>query len=209
MPKLVDPVERREHIVRAVLRLVAREGFAGASLRNVAAESGLNIGSVRHYFTSHTELVLFAMTSMVERVSARLLGHVEAAAHWERRPLAARRATVQAALEELLPLDEDRHAEVAVFVEFAAAARTDPALAAAARKAAAGTRGFVARLTERYVTTDGMRPGLDPAVEAARLWALLDGVATQAVLQPQLVTAETCRQVLDTHLRSLEATRGT
>lgn len=48
-----------------------------------------------------------------------------------------------------------------------------------ARSAAEGAQWFVSRLTARYV-------------------------ATQAVLQPDLVTAETCRQVIDTHLRSLE-----
>ena len=208
MPKLVDPVERREHIVGAVLRLVARDGFAGASLRNVAAESGLNIGSVRHYFTSHSELLIFAMTAMVERVTARLVGHVVAAAGWERRPVAERRDLALAALEELLPLDATRRAEVAVFVEFTASARTDPALADLARHAAEGTRELVGRIVARHVAAGGLRPGLDPELETARLWALVDGVSTQAVLQPDLVPPDTCRRVVDLHLRSLEQGAG-
>ncbi len=204
MPKQVDRAERRAHIVSAVLRLVARDGLVHVSLRKVADESGLNIGSVRHYFTSHSELVLFAMESMVERVSARLLEHVEAAARWESRTIVERRGIAQAALEELLPLDDDRRAEAAVFVEFTAAARTNPVLTDVARRTAEGTRWFVSQLTARYVASEGMRRDLDPAAEAARLWALVDGVATQATVQPELVTAEACRQVIDTHLRSLE-----
>jgi AcrR family transcriptional regulator len=204
MPKLVDPVERRAHIVDAVLRLVARDGFVNASLRNVALESGLNIGSVRHYFTSHSELVIFAMESMIEQVSARLVQHVEAAASWESRTPAERRRIAQAALEELLPLDDVRRAEVAVFVEFTAAARTDPALADVARRAAEQTRWFVSRVVGRYVVADDERRDRDPEVETARLWAVLDGIATQGVLQPELVTAETCRQVVDAHLHGLE-----
>ena len=43
-------------------------------------------------------------------------------------------------LEELLPLDDIRRAEITVFLEFATAARTDPALDHLAREAAASTR---------------------------------------------------------------------
>ena len=42
-------------------------------------------------------------------------------------------------LDELLPLDDTRRAEITVFLEFATAARTDPALDHLAREAAAGT----------------------------------------------------------------------
>jgi AcrR family transcriptional regulator len=43
-----------------VFRVVRRAGFEQASLRNVAEEAGLAIGSVRHYFDGHTDLMVFA-----------------------------------------------------------------------------------------------------------------------------------------------------
>ncbi|MFB8230453.1 TetR/AcrR family transcriptional regulator [Cellulosimicrobium sp. NPDC055967] len=205
MPRIVDPVTRREEIVTAVLRLTAREGLARASLRKVADEAGLNVGSVRHYFASHEELVLFAMVSMVDRVSGRVRRHVADAQGWTARPSGERRRLVQALVEELLPLDDARRDEVSVFVEFTAAARTDPTLQEQARRAAEGTRWVLGQVLAGHVAGGGLRPGLDVETETARLWALVDGVATQAVLQPHLAGPATCRAVLDAHLRSLEA----
>lgn len=58
----------RTRILEAVLRLVARGGIAEASLRKVAEEAGINIGSVRHYFGSAESL----MTAAAEEVGARM-----------------------------------------------------------------------------------------------------------------------------------------
>lgn len=64
----IDPRERRRDIVRAAFRLVVAEGVAGMSLRKVAAESGLNIGSVRHYFRGHDELLIAAAEEAGDRM---------------------------------------------------------------------------------------------------------------------------------------------
>lgn len=64
MPKIVDPGARRRAVADAVLRVIGREGVEGASLRNVAEEAGLAIGSVRHYFRDHDELLLFTMREL-------------------------------------------------------------------------------------------------------------------------------------------------
>jgi AcrR family transcriptional regulator len=53
------------------------EGLHRASLRAVADEAQLNIGSLRHYFASQQDLMRFAMQSMLDRVGSRLLEHVE------------------------------------------------------------------------------------------------------------------------------------
>ncbi|MFI9589760.1 TetR family transcriptional regulator [Nonomuraea sp. NPDC052265] len=44
-------------VAGTVFGVVRRAGFEQASLRNVAEEAGLAIGSVRHYFAGHTELI--------------------------------------------------------------------------------------------------------------------------------------------------------
>ena len=102
----IDPCERRRDIVRAAFRLVVAEGVAGMSLRKVAAESGLNIGSVRHYFRGHDELLIAAAEEAGDRMGRRLAGHpVEAL-----RGLAgdAARDALQELVEAVLPMDEER-----------------------------------------------------------------------------------------------------
>jgi hypothetical protein len=49
-----------------------------------------------------------------------------------------------------------RRAEITVFLEFATAARTDPALDHLAREAAAGTRTFVRRVLIRNIEAGGL-----------------------------------------------------
>ncbi|MGW3498993.1 TetR/AcrR family transcriptional regulator [Streptomyces sp. NPDC001020] len=205
MPKLVDPAARRLEVVDAVFRVAIRDGLAQASLRNVADEAGLNIGSVRHYFAGHQELMLFAMRSMLDRVSARLTGRIKAAPDLAGASRSERRAIVQDLLEELLPLDDKRRAEVTVFVEFMTAARTDPALRDLAREAAQGTRDLIARIVLRLADSGDLAPELDADTESLRLWALVDGLCLNSVLHPDLLPPAACAGALHTHLAQIQA----
>lgn len=51
---------RREQIVRAAMGLFAERGFAGTTMADVVAASGLSTGAVYNYFPSKSDLVLAA-----------------------------------------------------------------------------------------------------------------------------------------------------
>ena len=69
MPKKVAPDARRREVGEAVLRVVGRLGAVeGASYAAIAAESGLAVGSVRHYFPNHDAILQFAMQELADRV---------------------------------------------------------------------------------------------------------------------------------------------
>jgi AcrR family transcriptional regulator len=72
VPKQVDHAQRRRHIGEAVLRLIATRGLEAASLRNVAAEAGVSMGTVQHYFTSKQEMLDFAQRYNYERATVRI-----------------------------------------------------------------------------------------------------------------------------------------
>ncbi|MFI8516310.1 TetR/AcrR family transcriptional regulator [Streptomyces sp. NPDC085481] len=55
-----DP-ERRERIVDAALRVVARDGIAGLSHRTAAAEADVPLGSTTYHFDSLDELLVAAL----------------------------------------------------------------------------------------------------------------------------------------------------
>ncbi|MEU4725872.1 TetR family transcriptional regulator C-terminal domain-containing protein [Nonomuraea dietziae] len=198
MPKVVDPEARREEVAEAVFRVVRRDGLEQASLRNVADEAGLAIGSVRHYFAGHTELMVFAMQAMNERVVRRLLEHVEKLETTDDRlPI------VESMLAELLPLDERRREEATIWLAFATAARTRPELRPHAEASYDGLRRLVFKVLDGARRSNRLREGADLEVEVERLCALIDGLTVHAVLHPDRMDAETMTRVLRRHLQSL------
>src|ERR671910_2350073 len=101
MPKLVDHEQRRRELGEAVWRVIRRDGVEAASVRKVAQEAGWSAGALRHYFSTQSELLTFAMQMVVERIEARV-GALE--------PPADPRRAVEQRLHELLPLDRERRA---------------------------------------------------------------------------------------------------
>lgn len=51
-----DREAQREKILRAGIKVIAREGYAGASLRKVAQEAGHTTGALTYYFSDKEEL---------------------------------------------------------------------------------------------------------------------------------------------------------
>lgn len=57
MPKVVNVAEHKARIAAAVWRLVAGRGLDAVSLRSVAAEAGVSMGQVQHYFATKNDLL--------------------------------------------------------------------------------------------------------------------------------------------------------
>ncbi|WP_043263171.1 TetR family transcriptional regulator C-terminal domain-containing protein [Streptomyces sp. CT34] len=203
MPKIVDPEARRRAVAQAVLAVVAQRGLEGASLRNVAEEAGLAIGSVRHYFTDHDELMIFAMRELGRRTGERIRAHAE-------RLLAPdgdldRRAATEELLAEFLPLDDARREEAVLWITFTAATHTRPELRPCAAEMQQDMRDLVARVLSEARRMGGMPADLEVDVESRRLTALLDGLTLQAALLPDRMPPKQLRQVLRRHLDALRS----
>ncbi|MGW1377964.1 TetR/AcrR family transcriptional regulator [Streptomyces sp. NPDC002446] len=205
MPKIVDPQARRRAVAEAVLRVVRREGVEGASLRNVAEEAGLAIGSVRHYFSNHDEVMIFAMAELGARIEYRVAGHAERLLD----PDAAgeRRTRAEELLAEFLPLDDERREEGMLWQAFTTAARTRPELRPHAVELESGMRALLTRMLRGGQEAGSLPDGLDLELETLRLSALLDGLTLQATLEPERVTPELLRNVLRRHVESLRHER--
>ena len=145
MPKFVDAALRRQEVVEAVFRIIAADGLERASLREVADEAKLAVGSVRHYFASSDELLTHAFGAVVDRIVGRLTAADERLGAL-RPGTAAHHEAVVALLGELLPLDEERAVDACVWMAFKNAARTKPFLAVEAdrsHRAVAASMGRV------------------------------------------------------------------
>jgi hypothetical protein len=108
-------------------------------------------------------------------------------------------------LSQFLPLDEERAVDACVWMAFKNAARIRPFLAAEAdrsHRAVAAIVGWLIMELRQPEDDDG--EGRQSRVtEAERLLATLDGLTMHALLQPEWMTAEMCRDVLASHLQSL------
>ena len=209
MPKFVDAALRRQEVVEAVFRIVAADGLERASLREVADEAELAVGSVRHYFASSDELLAHSFGVVVDRIAGRL-DAAEARLARQAPGSAEHRRGVLTLLGEFLPLDEERAVDACVWMAFKNAARTRPFLAAEADRSHRTVAAVVGRLMMDLADDGGAADGAAAAAgqqqlvtEAERLLATLDGLTMHALLQPEWMTAQMCHDVLEAHLASL------
>lgn len=99
MPKLGMGPIRREQICRAAAVVIAREGFAGSTMRMVADEAGVSTGMLNHYFENRQDLLTQALVFVSERSQLRMRKATEAAPPGRRR--------LEALLDSLLTDDEE------------------------------------------------------------------------------------------------------
>lgn len=189
MPKIVDPDERRRLIADAVFALVERGGIEEASLRNVAAQADLSVGSVRHYVDGHEGMLITAVHEMSARVERRIRRRIKRLDGSDD-PAALLDAGLDV-LEELLPLDAERRREVVVWLAFCERARIAPTLAHEARSLIDGARQVARPLLAAAGLTP---PALDLATES--LAALVDGLAIALLHDPDRLDREQVRDIL-------------
>jgi AcrR family transcriptional regulator len=172
MPKLVDFDERRSELAEAAAHLIARAGIGAATMRDVAAEAGWTTGALTHYFTDKRDLLLCTFQASLEgRRAARAAGDPTD-------PL----TQLTTSLEGALPLDDDRRRHWMVTIAFCAQATGDSDLATAQRDAYREFRARVADLVGRC----GFARGAGAETLAERLIAAADGIAVQALFDPEL-----------------------
>ncbi|MDT0319830.1 TetR/AcrR family transcriptional regulator [Streptomyces millisiae] len=198
MPRLIDRGERRREIAHAAWRVIVRDGIGRASVRGVAAEAGVSAGSLRHVFASQRELLLFALEMVAERFRERSTAP---------RPPGAARESVAAAARGMLPLDEERRAESEAYLALCDVARTDATLRGPRDAAHLARRRTCRRLVGELDNGVDLAPGADLDLEAARLHALLDGLAAHLLREPADADQGWATAVLARHLDSLAAQR--
>ena len=202
MPKLGMGPIRREQICRAAAAVIAREGFAGSTMRMVAEEAGVSTGMLNHYFASRQDLLTQALVYVSERSQARLGDAIENV------PAGIGRLT--AMLDSALADDEQMGETWRVWINAYGEAVRLPEL----------RHTIEARLNSWYELIDRALEGLVPADEPKAIpwsWrfdAILNGLAIQALtseaaLDGRQIRDELIRMLLPAHAaRSAKAGRA-
>lgn len=178
----------------ALLRIVAERGLDTVSVREVAAEAGVSIGTVQHYFPTKDEMLAAAYAEVVTRIRRRL--QVLPFGEDPRRNL-------RAVLSELLPLDGRRTAECRVHLAFAARAATTSELARTQRAALSEIHRAVAAA---FATAwNGAIPQDTCALAAHAVIATSDGLALHAVSSGRWLPRRTQLAALELALEAILA----
>jgi len=199
VPKIVDVEGRREEVLEATWRVMAREGIEGVSIRGIAAEAGYSTGVIAHYFRNKDDVVRSALLRVWRREADRIAARTAGLGG-----MAALRATVG----EVIPSGEERKLEMAVWLCFWGRAVGDERLIAEQRRYYGTWRALLRQHLSEAQERGEVRPELDPAAEAVRLAALIDGVGIQAVFESERFSDRKLPQIVESHLQSLETSRA-
>jgi AcrR family transcriptional regulator len=199
MPKIVNWDERRDEILAATWRVIARDGIAKATIRAIAREAHCSAGILAHYFDDKADILGSALMLSHRRVAARMAA------------LAAGRAGLDAlriVMLEALPLDDERDLEARIEISFWGRALGNPELRtmqnAEFDRFARRLRAHLAEARE----LGELRDGIDLDVAAHQLLVLIDGLSAQRVLYPGRVPAVRQRRMLDALLDSFRPFPG-
>ncbi|QIK05650.1 TetR/AcrR family transcriptional regulator [Streptomyces sp. ID38640] len=196
MPKKVDHEARRQEISEALWRIAGSRGLDGTSLRDVAAEAGISLGRLQHYFRTRDEMLLFALQHINRLAADRIRERIAALAK-EPTP----REVLRACLSGMLPLDEKSRIGLLVGAAYYARAVHDEALRAEAQNGIPPLRTFFADQLRLAADRGELPPERATEDEAMLLISMTEGLATYVLLGVH--GPETALRLLDLHLENL------
>lgn len=196
MPKIIDHDERRAQIAGAVLRVVARDGVSGVTMRDVAEEAGWSTGVLNHYFDNKRALLVGGLRQASQEAGKNMV-----------RALHSKRGTerVRAVLEEGMPLDARRAALCRIFFFFWAEGISDEAFGEELAAYYDSWRNLVRTAIEQGQGEGEVREQLDAQRLAEMLVALADGLAVQAMFDAKAMSAARTRSHVDEWIGFLDA----
>ncbi len=194
MPKIVDHDTRRNEIVVAVWRVIARSGIANATTREIAREAGYSNGVLAHYFSDKADILASALITAHRGVRERT----------DRRNRTRRGIdALRVLMIEALPLTRQGILEAKIEASFWGEAVGSPALRKIQNDE---VDGFCTRVRRRLVEArdDGqLAEGLDIDRAVHECLILMDGLSIQAVMYPARAAKTEQLELLDALLKRI------
>jgi AcrR family transcriptional regulator len=196
MPRIVDHQARRKELAEAVWRVMGQQGIEALTIRKVASEAHWSTGTLTHYFHDREQLVIYAFELSCQRAQENL-------DRYESAGLCL--ATLRQAICELLPLDEQKRAEAAIWTRFVSLASHHPAMEQARIELDQRWLQFLTRAIEAAQKRGEIASSLDARSEAEVLSLLLDGLSIQAARETTRLPASRQKEIINTQLSRLSA----
>lgn len=201
MAKQIRDPDAKERIVIAARRLVANRGVHAASMRGIAQEAGVSTGAVTHYFTGKADV----MTAVLRYNNEHIAERIGKAAAGE-----SGLAALRAAMEALLPLDEEMLLCWTVLTAFwGHGAAQQFVVDEGDSLGFRGLRAFVMSLLDQADETGELAQGVDVEHEAERIIALIGGIGMMVGGFPEQRAAirKRARWMLSEQIDAVKSTR--
>ncbi|MEW2487352.1 TetR family transcriptional regulator C-terminal domain-containing protein [Streptomyces sp. NPDC048411] len=178
----------RDGILQAAVELIARDGFDGVRISDIAAHAGVSTALVHYHFTGRDRLLTDALAYSLTRAEARLEGRTHSA---ERQAPAERLADL---VDFGLPLTHDDVLECRLWSELEIRSAGSGELTAALAEL---RRRVLAPLVA--AVEDGLDCGdfrdCDPRDAATVAMALLDGLTNRLLTDPGALSLDDARRL--------------
>ena len=192
MPRVVNHEVRRREVAAIAAQVVVTEGRAGLTVRNVAQAAGCSTTVVSHYFTDMAELFYETYAFAASRTAVRIQEVLE------KDP-----TNITGLIEAVLPLDNERTEEWRIWFAFWSEALTSPPIASDQRMRARKAVERIEKCLQLLQQNKKLPKSVNTAQAADRLAALIPGIASEAIFDPQKWPASRQRQTLRTELQLL------
>jgi AcrR family transcriptional regulator len=184
MPKIVDWDARRDEILSAAWRVIARDGIAKATIRAIAREANCSRGILAHYFDDKADILGSALVMSHRRVAARM----------DRKAAGLTGlSALRVVMLEALPLDEQRDLEAQIEISFWGRALGNPELRNLQHSEFDRLCARLRRHLQEAADLGELRDGVDLEFSTHQLVILIDGLSAERVLHRDRVLAS--RQV--------------
>ncbi|MBH1937721.1 TetR family transcriptional regulator C-terminal domain-containing protein [Streptomyces sp. AV19] len=195
MPKIVDHEERRHRLAEAVWTLTLRDGLESVTLRKVAAQAGVSMGQVQHYYSTREDMVRDAIHRAVRALDARIEASAEATGSTSAETI------LRACLRAMLARDPESLRLLRLSVAVIGKAISDPALAHVLGPGDDDLKDFTAGLITTARQERGTPPRGDDRVDADICWTVATGLGVDVALGQR--SPDEALSVLDYHLDNL------
>jgi AcrR family transcriptional regulator len=194
MPKIIDWDARRDEILHATWRVIARDGIAGATIRAIAREAGYSAGILAHYFDDKADILGSALVLSHRRVDARMDARAAGLTGLE---------ALRVVMLEALPLDEERDIEAQIEISFWGRALGNPELRRVQHTEFDHFQNRLRAYLAEAQKQGELRDSVDIDMAAHQMLVLIDGLSSERVLYPDRVTPDRQQQMLTELLDSL------
>jgi AcrR family transcriptional regulator len=187
VPKIVDHDLRRQELLAATWRVIARTGIVGVTTREIAREAAVSTGVLAHYFADKEDLLVGALRLAHQQYFARVAERTQGLLGLD---------AIRVIMAEALPLDEQRLLEAQIELNFIALALSNRSLADLRHEE---FERFWELLHYRVCEAQKLGqvdPAADPTDITHELVILVDGLSQQAVLHSARATPARQRQTL-------------
>jgi AcrR family transcriptional regulator len=157
---------------------LARDGYAGLTMKRIAAEAAVSPGILHYYFRDKRAILASAAAAVTADLDRRVAT--------EARGARSARARLRALLRACLRVATESRDFWTVFIELWGEALHDPELARLNRHAYARARRFLAATVTRGTAAGSFR-GVSPDEAAVVMLALVDGLSLQLTFDPGLM----------------------